>query len=64
MMQFKVKLFLNQVRFFLYDLNNEIVEQLSEIENMVYKPHEAFEEELETLVPDEGYESDEAMVDA
>jgi len=31
---------------------------------MVYKPHEAFEEELETLVPDEGYESDEAMVDA
>ena len=33
----------------------------SEIENMVYKPHEAFEEELEALVQepmDEGYESE------
>ena len=61
MMQFKVIPQLGKI--FLYDLNNEIVEQLSEIEKMVYKPHEAFKKELERLVPDEGYESDEAMVD-
>ena len=40
MMQFKVIPQLGKI--FLYDLNNEIVEQLSEIEKMVYEPHEAF----------------------
>ena len=43
----------------MFDFNNKIVEQLSEIENMMYKPHENFEEELEALVcepiEDEGF---------
>ena len=38
---------------------------MSEIEKMMYKPHEAFEEELEALVQDpdedEGFNSDNAM---
>ena len=28
----------------------DMIEQLSEIEKMVYKPHETFEEELEALI--------------